>query len=293
MFGSNYYKHPEILMDSLKEMPGNKKNIKKKNSKVLTLLEKIYLLIFGIPEIGFQVRSNYFRDMLENGVKNKKINKVLDAGSGIGIYSFWLSKKFKDSVIDGWEIDNTKLEFSRKFAKELNINNINFLYGDVTKPSLKNKNKYDLIVNIDVLEHIDNFQSVLKNFYNLLSPGGYLFIHTPQTNQKRIFKSLENWHHQGHVHEGFSPNDLKQELINIGFKIVEIRETFGFFGKLGWELNHISLKKGFIISGIAYPFLYLIACLDLLVPNREGLGTAILSKKMLSNRKKLNTETEK
>ncbi len=281
MFGSEYYKHPEILMDSLEEMSGeHKKKLKKKTSGIILFLEKIYLLIFGIPEIGFQVRSQYFREMIGSGIKNKKINKVLDAGSGIGIYSFWLSKKFKDSVVDGWEIDKTKLEFSKKFAKELNINNTNLLYGDVTKPSLKNKNKYDLIVNIDVLEHIDNFEDVLKNFHNLLSKGGYLFIHTPQKDQKRIFKSLENWHHEGHVHEGFSPSELKKTLIKIGFGDVWTRETFGFFGKLSWELNHMLLTKGFVISGIAYPFLYFIACLDLLVPNREGLGTAILAKKI-------------
>lgn len=279
MFGSEYYKHSEVLMESLKEMSGNKKNIKKKNSKFFTLLEKIYLRIFGIPEIGFQTRGQYFRDMIEKGIKNKKIENVLDAGSGIGIYSFWLSKKFKDSTVDGWEIDNTKLEFSKKFAKELNIKNTNFLYGDVTKPSLRNKNKYDLIVNIDVLEHIDNFENVLSNFYKLLSKGGYLFIHTPQTNQKRIFKSLENWHHEGHVHEGFLPNHLKNVLTKIGFKNIEIRETFGFFGKLAWELNHLTLQKSFFLAGIIYPFLYFLSYLDLFTDNKKGLGIAILVKK--------------
>lgn len=279
MFGSEYYKHPEILMDSLKEMPGSKKNIRKKNSLLLIVLEKIYILIFGIPEIGFQVRSRYFKEMIGERINNKKIKKVLDAGSGIGIYSFWLSKKFKDSTIDGWEIDKTKLEFSKKFAKELNINNANFLYGDITKPFVKNKNKYDLIVNIDVLEHIDNFESVLKNFYKLLSPGGYLFIHTPQINQERIFKSLESWHHEGHVHEGFLPTDLKNTLKRIGFADINVRETFGFFGKLSWELNHLALQKNFILLGLSYPFLYIISFLDIITNNKRGLGTAILAKK--------------
>ncbi len=281
MFGSEYYKHPEILMDSLEEMSGkHKKKLKKKTSGIILFLEKIYLLIFGIPEIGFQVRSQYFREMLEKGIKNKKIKKVLDAGSGIGIYSFWLSKKFKDSVVDGWEIDKTKLEFSKRFAKELNIKNINFIYGDVTKSSLRNKNIYDLIVNIDVLEHIDNFEDVLKNFHKLLSKGGYLFIHTPQIDQKRIFKSLENWHHEGHVHEGFSPSELKKTLTKIGFENIWTRETFGFFGKLAWELNHLILPKGFVILGIMYPFLYLISTLDMITKNKNGLGTAVLVKKM-------------
>lgn len=280
MFGYQYYKHPEILMDSLEEMSGkHKKELKKKTSGITLFLEKIYLLIFGIPEIGFQVRSQYFKEMIGSGIKNKKSKKVLDAGSGIGIYSFWLSKKFKDSVVDGWEIDKTKLEFSKKFAKELNIKNINFIYGDVTKASFKNKGKYDLIVNIDVLEHIEDYKDVLESFHKLLAKGGYLFIHTPQTDQKRLFKSSEHWHHEGHVHEGFSPSDLKKRLSKIEFEIVEIRETFGFFGKLAWELNHLILPKGFVILGIIYPFLYLISKFDMFTENRQGLGTAILAKK--------------
>ena len=279
MFGSNYYNHPQILMDSLKEMSGNKKNIKKKNSLILTFLQKTYLLIFGIPEIGFQLRSNYFRDMVSEKVKINKVKRILDAGSGIGIYTFWLSNKFNKSVVDGWEIDKNKLSFSEKFAKELKIENTNFTYGDVTKPSFKNKNKYDLIVNIDVLEHITDYKDVLKSFYKLLAKDGYLFIHTPQKNQKRIFKSLENWHHEGHVHEGFTPDELKKTMVDLGFSNIWVRETFGFFGKLAWELNHMILPKGFILLGISYPLLYLLSKLDLLMDNKRGLGTAILARK--------------
>jgi len=39
-------------------------------------------------------------------------------------------------------------------AKELNINNVNFSYGDITEASLKNKNKYNLIVEVLVRLHI-------------------------------------------------------------------------------------------------------------------------------------------
>jgi 2-polyprenyl-3-methyl-5-hydroxy-6-metoxy-1,4-benzoquinol methylase len=256
-----------------------KKGFKKKGSKLISFLEKIYLRIFGIPEIGFQLRGQYFTDMLKKNIRTKKPERILDAGSGIGAYTFWLSKKYNVSIVDGWEIDETKLDFSKKFAKELNINNVNFSYGDITEASLKNKNKYNLIVNIDVLEHIDNFKGVLRNFYQLLAKGGYLYIHTPQINQQRIFQQTKGWHHDEHLHEGFSPIDLKKELIAIGFKIIEARETFGTFGKIAWELDHVLLSKGFVVSGIAYPFLYLISRLDLLTKNKRGLGTAILAKK--------------
>lgn len=276
MFGSQYFNHPEILIDSFGEMSdGGNKKFKIKQGRLIILLEKIYLRLFGVPEIGFQVRGRYFRDFLKKIGSNPK--RILDAGSGIGAYSFWLSKKYPDSMIKGLDIDKNKLNFTNRFFKDQHIKNVHFAIGDVI--SLNEKNKYDLIINIDVLEHIDNYAKVLKNFYNTLSQDGYLFIHTPQANQKRIFKSLEKWHHEDHVREGFYLKQLKKELENIGFTIIEIRETFGFFGKLSWELNHMLLAKSFVLLGLFYPFLYLLSLLDGLVFVKKGLGMAILAKK--------------
>lgn len=263
-------------MDSFKEMShGNDKNSSAKQGGYIVLLQKIYLRMFGVPEIGFQIRGRYFKNLVSK--MESSPTRILDAGSGIGAYSFWLSKQYPNSTIDGLDIDKNKLDFTNRFFKEKNIKNVHFIFGDVT--SLNEKNKYDLIINVDVLEHIDNYTKVLENFYKALSPNGYLFIHTPQANQKRIFKSLENWHHEGHIHEGFSPYTLKKDLKKIGFRIAEVNETFGFFGKLAWELNHMMLSKGFVLLGFLYPLLYILSLLDSQIVVKKGLGTAILAKK--------------
>ena len=163
-------------------------------------------------------------------------------------------------------------------AKELNLKNVEFNYLNITKINNK-KNYYDLIVNIDVLEHIDNYELVIENFFNMLQKNGYLYIHVPQPNQKRIFSSLKKWHHEDHAREGITKNELENKLKKLGFKIVVSRETFGFFGKISWELNHIMLSKSFVIAGIIFPFLYLVAKIDLWVNNKNGLGVAVLAKK--------------
>lgn len=280
MFGSEYYRHPEILIDSLKDMEEKYKKIpKNKKEGLLGFLEKIYVRIFGIPEIGFQVRSMYFRQMLWQNVKQANIGNVLDAGSGTGVYSIMLGKRYPKSQIFGWEIDDTKLKFSKAFVKELGLKNVQFELRDITKNIYK-KNRFDLIVNIDVLEHIDDYKEVLKNFYKLMNKNGYLFIHTPQVNQKRIFGKLKDWHHAEHIHEGYSPQELRSELNNIGFKVLDMRETFGLFGKIAWELNHMLIPKGFVLVGIVYPLLYCVSSLDLLTKNDKGLGIAVLAKKL-------------
>lgn len=277
MFGREYYKYPHILLNSFKEMSEGY-NKKKDSGKFINTLFKFYILLFGIPEIGFQIRCLYFKSILFKKLKKDEINKILDAGSGIGIYTFWLKKHYNNSQIVGIDIDRQKLKMSKSLAKDLKIGEINLEFGDITKVP-KNKKVYDLVVSIDVLEHVEDYKKVIKNFSLYLKPGGFLYLHTPQANQKRFFKRLISWEHESHVHEGFTKAIIKKEFEKNGLKIIEFRNTFGFFGKLAWELNHLLLGKNFILAGIFYPIIYLIARLDLFTNNKEGLGIAVLAKK--------------
>lgn len=276
MFGREYHRYPKVLLNSFGEMSEGYKG-KKNKSKLLEMLFKSYIFVFGIPEIGFQIRCLYFKHILFPRVKDRK--NILDAGSGIGIYTFWLNKNYKDSNVLGTDIDRQKLKIAKELVKNFKADRINFEIDDVTTPP-KKKSSFDLIVTIDVLEHVKDYKKVIKNFSQRLTKGGYLYIHTPQANQKRFFKSLENWEHESHEHEGFTKSILKKELEKNGMKLVISKNTFGFFGKLAWELNHIALGKSFILAGILYPALYIIARLDLSIENKEGLGIAVLAKKI-------------
>ena len=280
MIGSEYSRHPEILIDSFKEMNHeySQKVKKPKNEGFITLLQKIYIQIFGIPEVGFLIRSLYFKKIILEKVKIGRVKNVLDAGSGIGTYSFWLRKMFPKARIVGEEIDKNKINFSKKFAKELRFSGIDFYYRDISK-DYNNKQKYDLIVNVDVLEHIKDYRKVLKIFYKQLSSKGFLYIHTPQPNQERIFSQLKKWHHEDHVREGFMVKELIKELVDFKFKVIVVKQTFGFFGKLAWEINHILLEKSFVLAGLFYPLLIVLSVIDTMVDNKKGLGIAILAQK--------------
>lgn len=278
MFGSEYSNHLNILKSSFGEMKDEyEKKITKDRFILIEFLQKIYIKIFGIPEIGFQIRGFYFRKIL-NKYKLKP-KKILDAGCGIGAYSFYLAREFPKAKIDGEELDRSKISFCKAFAEELDLKNLNFFHGNLTKGNTKRGKNYNLIINIDVLEHIKEYRKVLKTFHNALKKGGYLYIHVPQPDQKRIFKALEKWEHEDHAYEGFSKIRFKKELKSLGFEVVNVKETFGFFGKLSWELNHMFLAKSFVLSSLIYPFLYVIAMMDLVLKNKNGLGISFLVRK--------------
>lgn len=276
MFGKEYAKHLDILIQSFGEINNPYQKKIKVNSDI-SFLKKIYVMLFGIPEIGFQIRSIYFKKILTSHLLNKNLEKILDAGSGIGSHTLLLGKMFTKAKVIGGDIDKYKLQSCRVIANQLNVKNVEFEYLDITKAS--NNATYDLTVCIDVLEHIHNYESALKNLSKLLKSGGYLYIHVPQPNQKRIFNSFKKWHHGYHIHEGIARKHLENLLEKLGFKIIVSKDTFGFFGKLSWELNHLTLSKSFFIAGLLYPLLNIIANLDLWQKNKNGLGIAVLAKK--------------
>lgn len=276
MFGKEYAKHLDVLIASFREINSRYQKKVKDNSNI-SFFKKIYIMLFGIPEIGFQIRSMYFKKILASNLLNKNLKKILDAGSGIGAYTFLLGQTYPQAKVTGGDIDKYKLKFCQTMAKELGLRNIEFIYMDATR--LGKRTIYDFIVSIDILEHINHYELALENFSNLLRKGGYLYTHAPQPNQKRLFKSLREWHHEDHAHEGIIKRELEEKLKKLGFKIVVSKETFGFFGKLAWEINHLTLSKSFFIAGLIYPLLNIIASLDLWQNNKNGLGIAVLAKK--------------
>ena len=279
MFGREYANHLDILVQSFEQINENYQNRIKTGSKenLAEKLKKLYISVFGIPEIGFQIRSLYFEKILNSHFLKKNQKKILDAGCGIGSYTLLLGKKFEKAKVTGGDIDKYKLQSCKAIASELNIRNVEFEYLNITK--ISNNARYDLAVCIDVLEHIHDYELALSNFSKLLKSGGYLYVHVPQPNQQRIFKSLKEWHHEDHTREGIIKNELEKKLRKLGFKIITSMETFGLFGKLSWELNHLSLSRSFVIAGIIFPLLYAIAKIDLWQRNKNGLGIAVLAKK--------------
>jgi len=199
-------------------------------------------------------------------------------GSGIGHYVYESSRMFPDAHVTGWEIDRKKLAFAKGFIREKKLDRMSFAYGDITKKPAKG-NQFDLVINIDVLEHIRDYKKALRHMYLLLRRGGRVYIHVPQINQKRIFKALKSWEHEDHEREGFSPDAFRRDLERTGFSVEDMGHTFGFPGSLAWELNHMLLKKSMMLAGLAYPFLYLLSVFDPLIQKQSGLCMYVVARK--------------
>ena len=185
----------------------------------------------GELHFGNRVRFHYLRKEIKDLSIAPK--KTLDAGCGRGQLSFWLAKKFPHSSITGIDINPANVQHCRDLSEKQSLTDrLSFHEGDLQ--DLASTQKYDLIVCIDVLEHIPDFKKAALNLAQNLSKDGTLIIHTPQNGKymdetfgfrRFLPPHLNHAEHQapgaGHVHDGLSKEALaffKATNFNYTFK---------------------------------------------------------------------------
>ncbi len=82
---------------------------------------------------------------------------------------------------------------------------------------------FDLLVSIDVHEHLARPELLVSEFFRVLKPGGRAVVTTPNGNERKLVVRLKRWTgmnnlEYGHVRTGFDIPDLQALLAAGGFK---------------------------------------------------------------------------
>jgi len=97
--------------------------------------------------------------------------------------------------------------------------------------------RIDSIVCSNVLEHVEEDEEALGHFYQLLPPGGRVFLLVPAL--KWLYNGLDQA--LGHFRR-YSKEELHQKLKTQGFKICEL-SFLNVFGVLGWFFNGTVMRR--------------------------------------------------
>ena len=249
------------------------------------------ILLYKTLDVMF-LRSWYVRRELKKIRRefgSKEIS-IYDAGTGYGQYSYFMAKKLQPVSIyavdikDDW-INNCKTFFSRK-----NIKNVSFAIEDLTQ--INYNEKFDLILSVDVMEHIEDDIKVFQNFYKALKKDGLLIINTPSVYGGSDAHEGEDESFIGeHARIGYSFEDLDGKLKPLGFSIYQRKFTYGFWGDKAWRLGikfpMLMLNKSkffFILLPFYYiltlPFTFLMMYVDYTGNNKVGAGVNLIVKKL-------------
>jgi 2-polyprenyl-3-methyl-5-hydroxy-6-metoxy-1,4-benzoquinol methylase len=224
------------------------------------------------------------KKMVDGEVTNKSI---LDAGCGKGTLSFSLAKKYPSWKITGVDIEAQKIEKLSEIKEKLGVKNLQFCQQDLNR--LEPCGSYDIILNCDVLEHMEDDERVIHNFWKALRQGGYLILTFPSLPQrkhlrwvawreKRIGFKLSDY---GHVRRGYSISEIKDKLQRAGFTNIQTRSTYGFWGTLAFDLFFVigDNRPNPLIFAVFFPFLSFLGILDVSFPPKSGSGLLVISQK--------------
>jgi len=197
--------------------------------------------------------------------------RILDAGSGFGQYDYFLSSLNPSWTIRGVDVKEEQVADCNAFFKSIGRNNVSFAFADLT--AFSEPSTYDLILSVDVMEHILEDVQVFRNFYTSLKPGGMVLISTPSDQGGSDVH--EHGHEESfieeHVRDGYNINEIQDKLKQAGFGRTEARYQYGKPGQRAWRL---SMKYPIQMLGVSrlffilLPFYYLLTFPFCLVLNR-------------------------
>ncbi|MFA8449143.1 MAG: class I SAM-dependent methyltransferase [Bacteroidales bacterium] len=190
---------------------------------------------------------------------------ILDAGSGFGQYVFYLASRCKSWKVLGLDVKEEQIADCNSFFNKIGLHNAHFQKGDLTK--YQSPLAFDMVLCVDVMEHIEEDVEVLKNFHASLKPGGMVLISTPSDqggSDVHDHDHSDDGEHSfidEHVRDGYNIQEIKDKFKQAGFSKSEVYYQYGWPGKISWRLSMkypiLMLNKS-RLSFIILPFYYLL-----------------------------------
>jgi 2-polyprenyl-3-methyl-5-hydroxy-6-metoxy-1,4-benzoquinol methylase len=162
--------------------------------------------------------------------------KLIDIGCGTGAFTLVSAARGYNSLGISWD-ERNQLE-AVKCGKNQNLDqSAKFEIRDIRKLAQyrKLRNKFDICVNFENIEHILDDRKLMRDVYNILKPGGMLIFSAPYYFLCPISKSDEgpfsNEEDGGHVRRGYTRTMLEELCLEVGFKVEIISGCSGFFSQ--------------------------------------------------------------
>jgi len=161
--------------------------------------------------------------------KNKKFPlknlKILDIGCGGGLISEPMSRL--GANVTGIDASDKNIQVAKLHAKK---NNLNITYLNTVPEDLKLQNKFDIVLNLEVIEHVENLDLYLSSCFSLLKQKRIMFTATINRTLTSYVKAIVGaeyilrWLPIGtHDWNKFiKPEELEKKLTDLNFSITNL-----------------------------------------------------------------------
>jgi len=257
------------------------------------ILHTVFLRAWYVRrELKRQINAIQRRRKVDSAASSGPI-RMLDAGTGFGQFADYVARKWPDIEIDAVDIKLEYLDRAETIFKNTGLSDhVHFSREDLTE--LTKEGPYDLILSVDVMEHILEDVEVFRHFNRVLSPGGVVIINTPSdqggSDVKPFEESIGESFVGEHVRDGYNGEEIADKLRLAGLDTSHIIYTYGPAGSLAWKFMikwPMQMLNATWASVFLLPFYYtiflvpglLLHVLDMRKPNKTGTGLLVVAEK--------------
>ena len=178
------------------------------------------------------IRIKYIKENIINSFKLKakqrpldKIN-ILDIGCGGGLLSEPMTRL--GANVTGIDASSKNINIAKIHAKK---NNLKINYLNAAPENINKDNKFDIILNLEIVEHVEDLNLYLNSCAKLLKKDGIMFTATINRNLISYIKAIVGaeyilrWLPIGtHDWNKFlKPEELEKLINDVGFSTVDVR----------------------------------------------------------------------
>jgi len=159
--------------------------------------------------------------------------RLLDLGCGTGFVLEAIHHRHPRLVLTGCDVRLTTLLHAHRQMPD-----IRFLAADIF--ALPYESEFDVVVALDVLEHIDDDRAALAAIRNVIKPGGGLIVTVPQ--HPWLWSEVDDFscHRRRYVR-----SDLESKIMDAGFDILRRTSLFAITLPLVMTSRFLRRAKAF------------------------------------------------
>jgi 2-polyprenyl-3-methyl-5-hydroxy-6-metoxy-1,4-benzoquinol methylase len=171
---------------------------------------------------GQEINAEFSLAAVSQLLADQRTSKVLDIGAGYGFFLNRLHQRYPSCVVQAVETSRVERAYSID------------TFGIQTWPSLDevSESGFDLVTLFEVIEHVEDPLTILRQAYDLLRPGGRIVVGTDNFESGIVSvldRDFPKWIPHQHI-SLFSPMTLSRALREVGFEVTDSRSF------TAWEL---------------------------------------------------------
>ena len=152
--------------------------------------------------------------------------KILDIGCGGGLISEPLARL--GGEVTGIDASEKNIKVAKLHSKK---NNLNINYLNKSPEQLNDSEKFDIVLNLEIVEHVENVDLYIKSCSNLLKKNGIMFTATLNRTIVSYIKAIVGaeyilrWLPIGtHDWNKFiKPEELEKKLSSANFSTIDVK----------------------------------------------------------------------